>query len=79
MGKYKDTKIIFIVEESPEGGYEARSLQHSVFTKSRYLRRTQKRWCVMRYPAISKPGPAQPYQTAPGKRRTDGCMKLPAD
>jgi hypothetical protein len=56
MGKYKDTEIIFIVEESPEGGYEARSLQHSVFTKSRYLRRTQKRWCVMRYPAISKPG-----------------------
>ena len=37
MGKYKDTEIIFIVEESPEGGYEARSLQHSVFTKSRYL------------------------------------------
>jgi len=34
MGKYKDTEIIFIVEESPEGGYEARSLQHSIFTEA---------------------------------------------
>jgi hypothetical protein len=34
MGKYNDTEIIFIVEESPEGGYEARSLQHSIFTEA---------------------------------------------
>lgn len=27
------TEIIFIVEESPEGGYEARALGHSVFTE----------------------------------------------
>jgi predicted RNase H-like HicB family nuclease len=27
------TEIIFIIEESPEGGYEARSLGHSVFTE----------------------------------------------
>ena len=26
------TEIIFIVEESPEGGYEARALGHSIFT-----------------------------------------------
>jgi len=26
-------EIIFIIEESPEGGYEARSLGHSVFTE----------------------------------------------
>ncbi len=25
-------EIIFIVEESPEGGYEARALDHSIFT-----------------------------------------------
>jgi hypothetical protein len=34
MAKYKDTEIIFIVEESPEGGYEARSLNYSVFTEA---------------------------------------------
>jgi hypothetical protein len=27
-----DTEIIFTVEASPEGGYEARALGHSVFT-----------------------------------------------
>lgn len=25
-------EIIFIVDESPEGGYEARTLEHSIFT-----------------------------------------------
>ena len=25
-------EIIFVVEESPEGGYEARALEHSIFT-----------------------------------------------
>lgn len=27
------SEIIFIVEESPEGGYEARALGHSIFTE----------------------------------------------
>jgi len=27
-------EIIFIVEESPEGGFEARALGHSIFTQS---------------------------------------------
>ena len=27
------TEIIFIVEESPEGGYEARALGYSIFTE----------------------------------------------
>ena len=27
------TEIIFIIEESPEGGYEARALGHSIFTE----------------------------------------------
>lgn len=27
------TEIIFIVEESPEGGYEAKALGHSIFTE----------------------------------------------
>lgn len=29
--KYDNNEIIFIVEESPEGGYEACSLSHSIF------------------------------------------------
>jgi hypothetical protein len=29
-----DKEIIFLVEESPEGGYEARSLGHPVFTQA---------------------------------------------
>ncbi|MFQ5852865.1 MAG: 2-oxoisovalerate dehydrogenase [Candidatus Binatia bacterium] len=28
-----ETEIIFSVEESPEGGYEARALGHSIFTQ----------------------------------------------
>jgi hypothetical protein len=32
--KYENNEIIFIVEESPEGGYEARSLNHSIFTEA---------------------------------------------
>lgn len=28
------TEIIFIVEESLEGGYEAKSLEHSIFTEA---------------------------------------------
>jgi len=28
-----DKEIIFLVEESPEGGFEARCLNHSVFTQ----------------------------------------------
>ena len=28
------TEIIFVVEESPEGGYEARALGHSIFTEA---------------------------------------------
>ncbi|MCP1715491.1 putative RNase H-like HicB family nuclease [Methanocalculus alkaliphilus] len=31
---YREKEIIFIVEESPEGGYEAYSLGHSIFTQA---------------------------------------------
>ena len=31
---YETKEIIFIVGESPEGGYEARSLNHPVFTQA---------------------------------------------
>ena len=35
LGNYKSNEIIFfIVEESPEGGYEARSLNHAFFTEA---------------------------------------------
>lgn len=30
----KASEIIFAVEESPEGGYEARALGHSIFTQA---------------------------------------------
>ncbi|MGB8888581.1 MAG: 2-oxoisovalerate dehydrogenase [Candidatus Korobacteraceae bacterium] len=30
----KASEIIFTVEESPEGGYEARALGHSIFTQA---------------------------------------------
>lgn len=30
----KETEVIFIVEESNEGGYEARALNHSIFTEA---------------------------------------------
>jgi hypothetical protein len=29
-----DREIIFLVEESPEGGFEARALGHSIFTEA---------------------------------------------
>jgi hypothetical protein len=32
-----DKEIIFLVEESPEGGYEARALGHSIFTQAETL------------------------------------------
>ena len=32
--KTMDEEIIFLVEESPEGGYEARALGHSIFTEA---------------------------------------------
>jgi len=32
-----DTEILFIVEESPEGGYEARALGHSIYTEASTL------------------------------------------
>jgi len=32
-----DSEIIFAVEESPEGGYEARALGYSIFTQAESL------------------------------------------
>ena len=36
-------EIIFVVEESPEGGYEARAIGHSVFTEADTLDELRKR------------------------------------
>jgi hypothetical protein len=33
-----DQEIIFVVEESPEGGYEARALGYSIFTEGESLK-----------------------------------------
>ncbi len=32
-----DTEIIFAIEESPEGGYEARALGYAIFTEAETL------------------------------------------
>ena len=32
-----DSEIIFVVEESPEGGYVAKALGHSIFTEAESL------------------------------------------
>ena len=32
-----NSEIVFAVEESPEGGYEARALGHSIFTQAETL------------------------------------------
>jgi hypothetical protein len=32
--KTMDKEIIFLAEESPEGGYQARALGHSIFTEA---------------------------------------------
>jgi hypothetical protein len=32
--RMNENEIIFTVEESPEGGYEARALGHSIFTQA---------------------------------------------
>jgi len=32
-----DSEIIFTVQESPEGGFEARALGHSIFTEAHTL------------------------------------------
>jgi hypothetical protein len=29
-----DTEILFVVEEAPEGGYNARALGHAIFTEA---------------------------------------------
>lgn len=37
------SEIIFIVEESPEGGYEARAVGHSVFSEAETLDELKRR------------------------------------
>lgn len=32
-----NTEIIFVIEESPEGGYEARALGHAIFAQGETL------------------------------------------
>jgi len=36
-GAMADAEIVFSVSESPEGGYEARALDHSIFTQAETL------------------------------------------
>ena len=33
----KASEVIFLVEEAPEGGYEARALGHSIYTQAETL------------------------------------------
>jgi len=53
MRIYQCNEIIFIVEESPEGGYEARSLNHTLFTEADTFEEL-KEMIHERYPVISK-------------------------
>lgn len=36
------SEIVFAIEESPEGGYEARALGHSIFTQAETLEELKK-------------------------------------
>ncbi|GAB4540649.1 MAG: 2-oxoisovalerate dehydrogenase E1 subunit beta [Thermodesulfovibrionia bacterium] len=38
-----DKELIFIVEESPEGGYEARALGYSIFTEAETIEELRKK------------------------------------
>ncbi|GAB4411998.1 MAG: 2-oxoisovalerate dehydrogenase E1 subunit beta [Thermodesulfovibrionales bacterium] len=38
-----DKELIFIVEESPEGGYEARALGYSIFTEAETIKELRKK------------------------------------
>jgi hypothetical protein len=71
-----DGEVIFVVEESPEGGYEAGALGHSIFTQADSIDelRTMVRDAVSyhfdesdRHPAPSRPG------------RTHRDVRLPRD
>ncbi|AGB01801.1 hypothetical protein [Methanoregula formicica] len=77
MAEYKNTEIIFIVEESPEGGYEARSLNHSIFTETDTFDELKE----MVHDAVSCHFTGKDrarFDPAPhGKRGTDSSMKLP--
>lgn len=39
MSEPRNEELIFVVEDSPEGGYEARALGHSIFTAAEDLER----------------------------------------
>ena len=39
----KPKEVIFLVEESPEGGYEARALGHAIFTEADTLEELRER------------------------------------
>jgi hypothetical protein len=47
-----ETEIIFSVQESVEGGYEARALGHDIFTQAESLEELRG-WCVTRFAATS--------------------------
>ena len=73
---YKNNEIIFIVEESPEGGYEAHSLGHSIFTEADTFEELK----TMIQDAVSChfKDDERPHviRLHFGKRRTDCGMKL---
>ena len=69
-----DQEIIFVVEESPEGGYEAQALGYSIFTQSERLEelRTMVRDAVTcHFDESDSPPPRQ--------RRGHSRLKLPRD
>jgi len=48
-----NAEIIFSLQESPEGGYEARALGFAIFTQAHSLEELRA-WFAMPFPATSK-------------------------
>jgi hypothetical protein len=72
-------EIIFLVEESPEGGYEARALEEAIFTEAETLPELKERVrdaVRCHFDEAPRP-PDHPPPSCEG--RAHPCMKLPRD
>ncbi len=52
----QQSEIIFLVEESPEGGYEAQALGEAIFTQAATPWKNYAPWCEMLCAVTSKKG-----------------------
>ena len=71
-----DGEVIFVVEDSPEGGYEARALGHSIFTQADSVEELR----TMVRDAVSCHFDESDRHPPPSRRgRTDNDVRLPRD